>query len=124
MKKKAVVLLSGGLDSTTVLAIALKQGYEPITLCFDYCQRHRVELEKSRIVSNKMGALEHKEVKIDLRQFGGSALTDDIEVPKGEVRGKSPGRYPSPTSRHETRFFCRWLSPPQKLPEREIFSSE
>jgi 7-cyano-7-deazaguanine synthase len=83
MKKKAVVLLSGGLDSTTVLAIALNQGYEPITLCFDYGQRHRVEIEKSRVLSKKMGALEHKEVKIDLRQFGGSALTDDIDVPKG-----------------------------------------
>ena len=86
MKKKAVVLLSGGLDSTTVLAIALKQGYEPITLCFDYGQRHRVELEKSRVLSRKMGALEHKEVTIDLRQFGGSALTDDIDVPKGRSR--------------------------------------
>jgi 7-cyano-7-deazaguanine synthase len=83
MKKKAVVLLSGGLDSTTVMAIALNQGYEPITLCFDYGQRHRVEIEKSRIISQKMGALEHKEVKIDLRQFGGSALTDEIDVPKG-----------------------------------------
>ena len=94
MKKKAVVLLSGGLDSTTVLAIALKQGYEPITLCFDYGQRHRVELEKSRVLSQKMGALEHKEVKIDLRQFGGSALTDDIEVPKGRSEGEITGEIP------------------------------
>jgi len=97
MKKKAVVLLSGGLDSTTVLAIALNQGYEPITLCFDYGQRHRVEFEKSRIISQKMGALEHKEVKIDLRQFGGSALTDEIDVPKGrneeEIAGGIPITY-------------------------------
>jgi 7-cyano-7-deazaguanine synthase len=97
MKKKAVVLLSGGLDSTTVLAIALNQGYEPITLCFDYGQRHRIEIEKSRIISLKMGALEHKEVKIDLRQFGGSALTDDIDVPKGrkdeEIAGGIPITY-------------------------------
>ena len=83
MKKKAVVLLSGGLDSATVLAIVLKEGYIPITLCFDYGQRHRVELGKAQAISLKMGALEHKEVKIDLRQFGGSALTDDIAVPKG-----------------------------------------
>ncbi|MDH3256075.1 MAG: 7-cyano-7-deazaguanine synthase QueC [Nitrospinota bacterium] len=94
MKKKAVVLLSGGLDSTTVLAIALQQGYDPITLCFDYGQRHRVELEKSRVLSRKMGAREHKEVKIDLRQFGGSALTDDIEVPKGRSEGEMTAEIP------------------------------
>jgi 7-cyano-7-deazaguanine synthase len=94
MKKKAVVLLSGGLDSTTVLAIALKQGYEPITLCFDYGQRHRVELEKSRVLSRKMGAVEHKEVEIDLRQFGGSALTADIDVPKGRSEGEMTAEIP------------------------------
>ncbi len=94
MKKKAVVLLSGGLDSTTVLAIALKQGYSPITLCFDYGQRHRVELEKARVLSRKMGALEHKEVEIDLRQFGGSALTDDIDVPKGRSEGEMTAEIP------------------------------
>ena len=94
MKKKAVVLLSGGLDSTTVLAIALDQGYEPITLCFDYGQRHRIELEKARILSRNMGALEHKEVKIDLRQFGGSALTDDIDVPKGRSEGEMTAEIP------------------------------
>jgi 7-cyano-7-deazaguanine synthase len=94
MKKKAVVLLSGGLDSATVLAIALKQGYRPITLCFDYGQRHRVELEKSRILSKKMGAVEHKEVEIDLRQFGGSALTADIDVPKGRSEGEMTAEIP------------------------------
>ncbi len=94
MKKKAIVLLSGGLDSATVLAIALNQGYEPITLCFDYGQRHRVELEKSRVLSQKMGALEHKEVTIDLRQFGGSALTDDIDVPQGRTEGEMSGEIP------------------------------
>jgi 7-cyano-7-deazaguanine synthase len=94
MKKKAIVLLSGGLDSATVLAIALNQGYEPITLCFDYGQRHRVELEKSRVLSQKMGALEHKEVTIDLRQFGGSALTDDIDVPQGRTEGEMRGEIP------------------------------
>ena len=94
MKKKAVVLLSGGLDSTTLLAIALDQGYEPITLCFDYGQRHRVELEKSRVISRKMGAGEHKEVQVDLRQFGGSALTDEIEVPKGRSEGEIAGEIP------------------------------
>ena len=94
MIKKAIVLLSGGLDSTTVLAIALKAGYSPITLCFDYGQRHRIELEKARVLSRKMGALEHKEVEIDLRQFGGSALTDDIDVPKGRSEGEMTAEIP------------------------------
>ncbi|MCZ6514162.1 MAG: 7-cyano-7-deazaguanine synthase QueC [Nitrospinae bacterium] len=94
MKKKAIVLLSGGLDSATVLAITLKIGYSPITLCFDYGQRHRVELDKARALSLKMGALEHKEVKIDLRQFGGSALTDDIDVPKGRTAGEMSAEIP------------------------------
>lgn len=94
MKKKAIVLLSGGLDSATVLAIALSQGYEPITLCFYYGQRHRIELDKARVISQKMGALEHKEVEIDLRQFGGSALTDDIDVPKGRSEGEMSGEIP------------------------------
>ncbi len=94
MKKKAIVLLSGGLDSATVLAITLKIGYSPITLCFDYGQRHRVELDKARALSLKMGALEHKEVKIDLRQFGGSALTDDIDVPKCRTEGEMSAEIP------------------------------
>lgn len=94
MKKKAVVLLSGGLDSATVLAMALQEGYAPITLCFDYGQRHRVELAKSRTISLKMGALEHKEVKIDLRQFGGSALTDEIDVPKGRNEAEMTAEIP------------------------------
>ena len=94
MNKKAVVLLSGGLDSATVLAIALKTGYKTLTLCFDYGQRHRVELEKARVLSQKMGAAEHKEVKIDLRQFGGSALTADIEVPKGRSEGEMTREIP------------------------------
>ncbi len=94
MKKKAIVLLSGGLDSATVLAITRKLGYSPITLCFDYGQRHRVELDKARALSLKMGALEHKEVTIDLRQFGGSALTDDIDVPKGRTAGEMSAEIP------------------------------
>ncbi|NIP99064.1 MAG: 7-cyano-7-deazaguanine synthase QueC [Nitrospinaceae bacterium] len=94
MKKKAVVLLSGGLDSATVLAIALQQGYAPITLCFDYGQRHRVELQRARAISLKMGALEHKEVKIDLAQFGGSALTDDLPVPQGRNESEMAAEIP------------------------------
>lgn len=78
----AVVLLSGGLDSTTCLAIAREQGYATFALSFDYGQRHRVELEAARRVASAFSVQRHVEAKIDLRAFGGSALTDDIEVPK------------------------------------------
>lgn len=86
--KKAVVLVSGGLDSTTVLAIAIEAGYECFTLSFDYGQRHKVELEAAARISNLMNASEHKIVKLDLRSIGGSALTDDaIPVPESETSG-------------------------------------
>jgi len=81
--KPAVVLLSGGLDSATVLAIAKSEGYELYALSFDYRQRHAWELEAARRVAASMGAAQHRVAKIDLRVFGGSALTDDIAVPKG-----------------------------------------
>ena len=82
-QKKAVVLLSGGLDSATVLAIAKSQGYSPYALSFSYGQRHSWELEAAKRVAQSQGVADHKTAVIDLRIFGGSALTDDIEVPKG-----------------------------------------
>lgn len=82
MAKKAIVLLSGGLDSTTVLAIAKDQGYEVHALSFSYGQRHSVELEKAKEVAKHYGVKDHRIADIDLRIFGGSALTDDIDVPK------------------------------------------
>jgi 7-cyano-7-deazaguanine synthase len=79
----AIVLLSGGLDSATCLAIARHDGFSPIhTLAFDYGQRHRHELAAAEKISRSMGAAEHRVVQIDLRQFGASALTSDIAVPK------------------------------------------
>jgi 7-cyano-7-deazaguanine synthase len=81
--KKAVALASGGLDSTTVIALAMKQGFEVYALSFDYGQRHRCELDAARCVAEAMGVREHVVTTIDLRAFGGSALTADIEVPKG-----------------------------------------
>lgn len=87
--KKAVVLVSGGLDSATVLAIALEQGFECHCLAFDYGQRHRSELDASRQISTSQGATEHKVVQLDLRTIGGSALTDAaIAVP--DFQGSSP----------------------------------
>lgn len=81
-KTKAVVLLSGGLDSTTTFAVALAEGFELHALSFRYGQRHKVELQAARRVAEQMRAAEHVIVDIDLRMFGGSALTDDIPVPK------------------------------------------
>ena len=79
----AIILLSGGLDSTTCLAIARQEGYAPLyTLAFDYGQRHRQELHAAREISPLFGAREHRVIQIDLRQFGKSALTDNIAVPK------------------------------------------
>ena len=82
MLKKAVVLLSGGLDSATTLAIARAEGYETYALSFRYGQRHAVELQCAEKVANALGVKQHTIVDIDLRIFGGSALTADIEVPK------------------------------------------
>ncbi|AWF79996.1 7-cyano-7-deazaguanine synthase QueC [Microbulbifer sp. A4B17] len=86
--KKAVILLSGGLDSATVLAMARSEGYECYALGFDYGQRHEAELLAAQKVAKDLGAVEHKVVKLDLRSIGGSALTDDsIEVPEEETTG-------------------------------------
>jgi 7-cyano-7-deazaguanine synthase len=81
--RKAVVLLSGGLDSTTTLAVAKAQGLAVYALSVDYGQRHRVELERAERVARALGAAEHRTVRLDLRAIGGSALTAAIDVPKG-----------------------------------------
>ena len=79
---RAVVLLSGGLDSTTTFAVAKSQGFDVYALSVDYGQRHRVELERAAVIAKDMGAADHRTVKLDLRQIGGSALTAEIAVPK------------------------------------------
>lgn len=81
MNKKAIVLLSGGLDSTTLLGMVKSRGEDIFALSFDYGQRHRIELESAKKVA-KHYRIPHKIIQLDLRQIGGSALTDDIEVPK------------------------------------------
>lgn len=83
-KKQAVVLLSGGLDSTTCAAAAKQAGFGVLALTVDYNQRHSVELEAARRVASALPADRHVVLPIDLSRFGGSALTDDIDVPKGE----------------------------------------
>ena len=95
--KHAVVLLSGGLDSTTTLAIARSQDYETYALSFDYGQRHQHELEAAKKVAKSLGAKEHRIVKIDNQIFGGSALTNDVDVPKSrseeEIESDIPPTY-------------------------------
>lgn len=91
--RKAVILYSAGLDSTTCLAIAQDQGFTPYAISFDYGQRHRHELDLARANAKKLGAVEHLVVAFDLRQVGGSALTSEIAVPKEGVGNDIPVTY-------------------------------
>jgi len=92
--KKAVVLLSGGLDSATALAVAVRDGFEPCTMSFRYGQRHSHELAAAERVANAMGVKNSIVVTIDLRSIGGSALTDDIDVPKDRTTHSMSGVIP------------------------------
>ena len=86
--RPAVLLLSGGLDSTTLLALATSEGYGVNALTFRYGQRHGVEIERARAAARKYGVVRHVVADIDMRQFGGSALTADIDVPKDRSAGE------------------------------------
>ena len=93
--KKAVVLLSGGLDSATTLAVARSEGFQCYALTFRYGQRHRREIKAAKKVANSLEVIEHRCIDVDLAQFGGSALTDSaIEVPKDRADLGKPGRIP------------------------------
>ncbi|MBI1919815.1 MAG: 7-cyano-7-deazaguanine synthase QueC [Geobacter sp.] len=93
MSKKAVILYSGGLDSTTCLAIAKAEGFEPYAMSFSYGQRHSVELELAKKNAGTVGAIDHMVVEFDYRKIGGSALTSDIDVPKEGVGNNIPVTY-------------------------------
>jgi len=119
---KAVVLCSGGIDSTTILAIARSEGFKIYSLTFDYGQRHRCELEASRRVSELFKVQRHLVVKIDLRAIGGSALTDAIPVPKG--RGDEMARGPIPATyvpARNTIFLSYGLAWAEVLGAADIF---
>jgi len=120
--KRAVVLLSGGLDSTTTLAITIAEGYEAYALSFDYGQRHRIEMEAARRVANSLGAKELRVAKIDLRIFGGSALTDDVGVPKKrsetEIGGGIPITY---VPARNTIFLSHALALAETIGSTDIF---
>src|SRR5437762_3024049 len=120
--KRAVVLLSGGIDSTTTLATALAEGYEAYALSFDYGQRHQIETEAARRIADSLGAKEHRIAKIDLRIFGGSALTDDVDVPKqrpqSEIAHGIPITY---VPARNTIFLAYALAWAEVIPASDIF---
>jgi len=120
--KRAVVLLSGGMDSTTTLAMVIAEGYEAYALSFDYGQRHELETKAARRVANSLGAKAHRVAKIDLRVFGGSALTDDVPVPKQrsetEIAHGIPVTY---VPARNTIFLAYALAWAEVIPANDIF---
>ncbi len=116
-QEKCVVLLSGGLDSATCLAVARDQGYACHTMAVDYGQRHRAELTASEKLSRAMGAVDHKVLHIDLRQIGGSALTDDIDVPQQREQGIPVTYVPA----RNTIFLSMALAYAETLDAQRIF---
>ena len=120
--KRAVVLLSGGLDSTTTMAIAIAQGYEAYALSFDYGQRHQIEIDAASRIAESLGAKEHRVAKIDMRMFGGSALTDDVGVPKNrsetEIADGIPVTY---VPARNTVFLAFALGWAEIIPAADIF---
>ncbi|MBT3738158.1 MAG: 7-cyano-7-deazaguanine synthase QueC [Candidatus Marinimicrobia bacterium] len=120
--KKAVILLSGGLDSATCLAIAIDSGFLPYALSFRYGQRHEFELDSAKAVSKSMGVEKHIILDIDLRAFGGSALTDDIEVPKDRdetnIKNEIPVTY---VPARNTIFLSFGLAYAETLRANDIF---
>lgn len=120
--KNAVVLSSGGLDSTTVMAIAKHQGFEIYSLSFFYGQRHAVELDAARKIATVFGAAEHLVINIDLKKIGGSSLTDDIDVPKARgIRSMSHGIPPTYVPARNTIFLSYALAWAEVLESSDIF---
>lgn len=120
--RRAVVLLSGGLDSATALAMARLQGYTTYALSFQYGQRHQVELEAAARVAEAMGAAQHVVVDIDLRRFGGSALTSDIPVPHhNRVEDLEDGIPVTYVPARNTVFLSFALAWAETLPASDIF---
>ncbi|MGD1276300.1 MAG: 7-cyano-7-deazaguanine synthase QueC [Tepidisphaeraceae bacterium] len=119
----AIVLSSGGIDSTTCLAIARHEGFEPLyCLSFDYGQRHRHELAAAAAVAKAMGAAEHRVIKIDLRQFGKSALTDAIDVPKDRSPSQMSADIPvTYVPARNTIFLSYALAWAEVLDVRDVF---
>lgn len=120
MRPKAVVLVSGGLDSATVLAVAARDGYETYALTVDYGQRHARELASARLLAGRMGVAAHSVIAVDLRAFGGSALTDSIAVPKNR-RGPAAAIPPTYVPARNTIMLSLALAWAEVLGARDIF---
>ncbi len=116
--RTAVVLLSGGLDSMVVAALAREAGYQVCALTIDYNQRHRREIDAARVIAAKLGVQRHVVLPLDLRQFGGSALTDDIAVPKDGVGDDIPVTY---VPARNLVFLSLTLAWAEALGARDIF---
>jgi 7-cyano-7-deazaguanine synthase len=120
--KPAVVLLSGGIDSTTTLAIAIAEGYETCALSFDYGQRHQIETKAAQCAAKSLGVKDHRMAKIDLRVFGGSALTDDVAVPKQRSETEIAHRIPiTYVPARNTIFLAYALAWAEVIPVNDIF---
>ena len=123
LTRPAIILVSGGLDSTTCLAIARQEGFSPLySMSFDYGQRHRRELEAAARISAAYGAQEHRVIRIDLRQFGQSALTDDIAVPKDRDESQMSAGVPiTYVPARNTIFLSYALAWAEVLGVRDVF---
>jgi 7-cyano-7-deazaguanine synthase len=120
--KRAIVLVSGGIDSATTLAICIREDFEAYALSFDYGQRHRNEVDAAQSVARALGAREHRIAQIDLRIFGGSALTDEIAVPKGRSSGEMSRGIPATyVPARNTVFLAYALAWAEVLHARDIF---
>ncbi len=120
--KRAIVLVSGGIDSATTLAICIREDFEAYALSFDYGQRHRNEVDAAQSVARALGAHEHRIAQIDLRIFGGSALTDEIAVPKGRSSGEMSRGIPATyVPARNTVFLAYALAWAEVLHARDIF---
>lgn len=118
MQEKAVILYSGGLDSTTCMAIAVSEGFSPYAVSFSYGQRHSVEMELAKKNARKLGAADHLVVEFDYRKVGGSALTSNVEVPKDGVKDDIPVTYVPARNTIFLSFALGWA---EVLGARDIF---
>ncbi|HME92293.1 MAG TPA: 7-cyano-7-deazaguanine synthase QueC [Myxococcaceae bacterium] len=122
MKPKAVVLLSGGLDSATCLGIARSRGFQPVCLAIHYGQRHRIEVERARQIAAAAGAEDFRLVSVDLRAIGGSALTGELSVPKSRSAAEmSSGIPPTYVPARNTVFLALALGLAEVVGARDIF---
>jgi len=120
--KKAVILSSGGLDSTTAMAVAGEKGFGLYSLSFDYGQRHRIELEAAKNIADRMDVSRHLVVKVNMRDIGGSALTDDIDVPrKKSLMGEDPEIPATYVPARNTIFLSFALAWAEVLGSEDIF---